>query len=129
MGVRGTTGFHGGELSVRVVKPLPVDRPRVGVPELVERDRLLHRQHLGMVVLGPRLVDPRAVRERDAEVGHARAQVHVVRRVVARALAVAALHHRRDEGRAEHHPAAAGRIVVAEPSARDPVAVALPQGW
>ena len=82
-----------------------------------------------MVILGPGLVKPRAMRERHAEVGQARAQVHVVRRVVAGTLAVTAVDDLFDEGRAEHHSAAAGRIVVAKPAARDPVPVALPQSW
>ena len=127
VGVYGTTGFQGGELSVRVVEPLAVNLPRVSVPKLVERNRLLHLKHLGMVILGPGLVEPRAVCERHAEVGQARAKVHIVGRVVAGALAVAAVDDLLNEGRAEHHSAAAGRIVVAESSARDSVSVALPQ--
>jgi len=66
------------EILVGRPEPPVVHLPRVRVPELVEADRVLMFQKLGVVIIRPGLVHSLAVDQDLAKVGEAGTQVHVV---------------------------------------------------
>ena len=88
-------------------------------------------QKLGMVIVRPGLVHSFAVDQNLAEVGEARAQVHVIRLIglVAAAVRARQVHHLLHHHAVEDHPAAAGGIVVAVGAVGNPEPVALPDGY